>query len=50
MLRGTIVGSWPMMPFGVISEFLALQYQGTVTTKGKADIPSLAATKGNVDV
>ena len=48
MPSGTMVGFCPVLPERATSGSTALQQQGSVTVKGQADIPGLAATVGMV--
>lgn len=43
-----MVGSWSVLTLGATSGSMALQQQRSVTVKGQADIPGLAATVGMV--
>ena len=36
--------SWPVLPLGATSEFMVLQQQRSVTTKGQVDIPDLSCS------
>ena len=46
----SVVESWPVLPVGDTSESVALQQQGSATTKGQTDIPVCIATWEHVDV
>lgn len=41
MPPGVMVGSWPMLPARAMSKFMDLQQQGSIPTKGQADVHSL---------
>ena len=46
MPPGTMVGSWPVLALGVMSESVALKQQGSVSTKGQVDVPGLGCCLG----
>lgn len=50
MPPGTMVKSWPVLTLGAMSGSTALQKQGSVATKGQADVPSLGCYWEHVDV
>ena len=52
MPPGTVVESWSVLPLEAMSGSMALQQQGSVTTKGQADTSGLvwSATRELINV
>lgn len=48
MPPGTVVGSWAMLLPETMPGFVALQQEGSVTTKGQVDIPGLGCHTGGM--